>query len=213
MWKTTIRHLSKVTSTHDLAVKNTSFAQRTLLQVAKWMGYDRPSSVAIRLSRLLYASCTRESRRKEVYIGACGLQDNFNTWFSVTQLYIWMLMVRLRSEPHGKMISQELVNRFFEDAEDKVTALGVRNGRVLRAIMLERISIFHGGVLAYDEGMCKSDAVLAGALWRNLYTDARYDTNLVWMIKHVRRELARLDKCPSEQLLRGQVAFESAKVT
>ena len=25
---------------------------------------------------------------------------------------------------------------------------------------------FHGGVVAYDEGMCKDDPVLAAALWR-----------------------------------------------
>lgn len=28
------------------------------------------------------------------------------------------------------------------------------------------VAQFHGGVVAYDEGMCKDDPVLAAALWR-----------------------------------------------
>lgn len=56
----------------------------------------------------------------------CNLPDNFQTWFSITQLHVWMLMVRLRAEDHGKMYIQELVNRFFEDAEERIRLHGVR---------------------------------------------------------------------------------------
>lgn len=55
----------------------------------------------------------------------CGLSDNYQTWFAITQLHVWMLMVRLRSEGSGKLLIQELINRFFEDAEDRMFALGV----------------------------------------------------------------------------------------
>lgn len=34
-------------------------------------------------------------------------------------------MVRLRAEDHGKLYIQELVNRFFEDAEEKMRLHGV----------------------------------------------------------------------------------------
>ena len=55
----------------------------------------------------------------------CNLPDNFQSWFSVTQLHVWMLMVHLRAEGNGKLYIQELVNRFFEDAEDRIRSHGV----------------------------------------------------------------------------------------
>jgi cytochrome b pre-mRNA-processing protein 3 len=36
-----------------------------------------------------------------------------------------MLMVHLRAEGNGKLYIQELVNRFFEDAEDRIRSHGV----------------------------------------------------------------------------------------
>lgn len=39
-------------------------------------------------------------------------------------------MVRLRAEDHGKIYIQELVNRFFEDAEDRIRSHGVCIGYI-----------------------------------------------------------------------------------
>ena len=55
----------------------------------------------------------------------CNLPDNFQSWFSVTQLHVWMLMVHLRAEGQGKLYIQELANRFFEDAEVRIRDHGV----------------------------------------------------------------------------------------
>jgi cytochrome b pre-mRNA-processing protein 3 len=99
-----------------------------------------------------------------------------------------MLMVRLRAEDHGKIYIQELVNRFFEDAEERIRLHGVRDrcktlltktianksnyvlqvtsGRIVNSYVKDLLAQFHGGVVAYDEGMCKDDPVLAAALWR-----------------------------------------------
>lgn len=51
---------------------------------------------------------------------ACGLPDNFQTWFSVTHLHVWLLMVRIRAEKNGKVFQQQLVNHFFHDIEDRM---------------------------------------------------------------------------------------------
>lgn len=97
-------------------------------------------------------------------------------------------MVRLRAEDHGKIYIQELVNRFFEDAEERIRLHGVRlrcktlltktianknnyvlqvtSGRIVNSYVKDLLAQFHGGVVAYDEGMCKDDPVLAAALWR-----------------------------------------------
>lgn len=114
---------------------------------------------------------------------ACNLPDNFQSWFSVTQLHVWMLMVRLRADSNGKMLIQELVNRLFEDAEARIREHDVRNDqvkvmgmtydtfqitqqRMINNYIQDFLAQFHGGVVSYDEGMCKDDPVLAAALWR-----------------------------------------------
>lgn len=70
----------------------------------------------------------------------------------------------------------------------------------------DRVSMFHGGVLAYDEGLCKEDAELAAALWRNIYCDD-FNENLASLVFYVRRELSKLDVLPANQLLQGQFKF------
>lgn len=96
----------------------------------------------------------------------CNLPDNFQSWFSITQLHVWMLMVHLRAEGQGKLYIQELVNRFFEDAEIRIRDHGITQQKVITSYIKDLLAQFHGGVVAYDEGMCKDDPVLAAALWR-----------------------------------------------
>jgi cytochrome b pre-mRNA-processing protein 3 len=38
--------------------------------------------------------------------------------------------------------------------------------KVITSYVKDLLAQFHGGVVAYDEGMCKDDPVLAAALWR-----------------------------------------------
>jgi cytochrome b pre-mRNA-processing protein 3 len=40
------------------------------------------------------------------------------------------------------------------------------SGRIVNSYVKDLLAQFHGGVVAYDEGMCKDDPVLAAALWR-----------------------------------------------
>jgi len=60
-------------------------------------------------------------------IPACKLPDNYQTWFSVTALHLWMVIVRFRPETHGETYNEILVNTFFEDVEWRMCNLhGVR---------------------------------------------------------------------------------------
>lgn len=184
------------------------------LLLAPMLGYDRPTAVAIRLSRALYRGCAMPAEdHRSFYLKTCGLPDNFQTWFAVTQLHVWMLMVRLRLEPDGRRITQEVVNRFFEDAEEKIREAGVTSERIIQRELRDKVASFHGGVLAYDEGMCKNDAVLAGALWRNMYTDASYNEGLAYMTRYVREQLYRLQRCPEQTVREGNVTFTPPKAT
>ena len=52
----------------------------------------------------------------------CCLPPTFQSWFTITNLHVWMLTVRLRAlpDPIGKHYIQGLVDHFFLDLEDRV---------------------------------------------------------------------------------------------
>jgi cytochrome b pre-mRNA-processing protein 3 len=55
-----------------------------------------------------------------------NLPDTFHTWFLVTELHVWMLMVRLMNEgKEGRLIRNGLVNALWDDVEQRSKQLGV----------------------------------------------------------------------------------------
>ena len=52
----------------------------------------------------------------------CYLPPTFQSWFTITNLHIWMLTVRLRAlpPPHGRHYQQALIDHFFIDIEDRI---------------------------------------------------------------------------------------------
>ena len=52
----------------------------------------------------------------------CALPPTFQSWFTVTNLHVWLLTVRLRAlpAPHGLNHIQGLIDHFFQDVEVRV---------------------------------------------------------------------------------------------
>jgi cytochrome b pre-mRNA-processing protein 3 len=52
----------------------------------------------------------------------CHLPPTFQSWFTVTNLYVWILTTRLRAlpAPHGQAHIQGLLDHFFLDVEDRI---------------------------------------------------------------------------------------------
>lgn len=55
----------------------------------------------------------------------CALPPTFQSWFTVTNLHIWLLTVRLRAlpKPHGEYYIQALLDHFFYDVEDRIRSV------------------------------------------------------------------------------------------
>ena len=53
---------------------------------------------------------------------ACDLPPTFQSWFTITNLHIWLLTVRLRAlpPPQGANHIQGLIDHFFLDIEDRI---------------------------------------------------------------------------------------------
>lgn len=104
----------------------------------------------------------------------CGLPLSFTSWFHITNLHIYLLTVRFRAlpSPLGRYFNQQLINHFFIDAEQRLQA-HTSQSRIVKQTLKDCLEQYHGSFLAYDEALVtKSDAVLAAALWRNVFAGA-----------------------------------------
>ncbi|KAK4238154.1 thiolase-like protein [Achaetomium macrosporum] len=109
-----------------------------------------------------------------------GLLPTFNTWAHITMLHMYLLVVRFRCfDPAAQQAWQTyLVNHFFYHAEAKMDEVHELTSRMIRQHYLKDLFVqWRGLILAYDEGLVKGDAVLASAVWRNLFK-AREDVDV-----------------------------------
>ncbi|KAG0215129.1 Protein cbp3, mitochondrial [Mortierella sp. GBA30] len=208
---TSSKDTKSVTSESEAAseVPSTGFYGGFLRGLAKITGHYTVSQTAMRSTHNFYEICASQlESKRSFWIDTCGLPDNFQTWFSITHLHVWLLMVRIRAEDHGKVFQQQLVNHFFHDIEDRMRYNHkISSGRIISTYMHDFLAQFHGGVLAYDEGMCKDDPIMAAALWRNLFTSSGTPAQIAILVDYVRKELQVLDTMNSDDFLESRVLF------
>ncbi|UNI14122.1 hypothetical protein JDV02_000789 [Purpureocillium takamizusanense] len=126
------------------------------------------------------------------------LQPSFSTWSHVTMLQLYLVNARLRMLERDayRNWQQQLVDHFFFECEKKmhldhgITSAALRQ-RYLKDIFVQ----WRGLLLAYDEGLIKGDAVLASAVWRNLFKgDPAADPRaLLAIVGWMRSSLAALE--------------------
>jgi cytochrome b pre-mRNA-processing protein 3 len=125
---------------------------------------------------------------------------------------MYILTVRLRLFPaeHAQAWHQHLLDHFSFDAEMRMETLHSISARSVRARYLKDLFIQWRGVLAaYDEGLVKGDAVLAAAVWRNIFKGAE-DVNavdLAMVVSYLKREVASVGYMSDEEVASGTVKF------
>lgn len=146
-----------------------------------------------------------------------GLKPTFSTWSQVTMLHMYLLAVRLRCFPaqSEKPWQQHLLDHFFHDAENRMTIYHNMHASGTRSKYLKDLFIQWRGLLAaYDEGLVKGDAVLAAAIWRNVFK-ASEDVDikvLGQIVSYMRRALKGLDTLPDERISQATLEFGSPEV-
>ncbi|KDQ54851.1 hypothetical protein JAAARDRAFT_181526 [Jaapia argillacea MUCL 33604] len=108
-------------------VKGSPLAMSVFLQFIRLLGYDSPKQSAARRANVLYQRlCTvRADEERDFWQHECDLPPTFQSWFTVTNLHVWLLTVRFRALPpsHGQYYVQGLIDHFFLDVEDRMRAL------------------------------------------------------------------------------------------
>jgi len=109
---------------------------------------------------------------RNVWHGLFKLPPTFSTWSHVTMLHLYLLNARIRCFDRDTFANwrQQLVDHFFFEAEKKMHVDHNITSSALRQRYLKDIFVqWRGLMVAYDEGLVRGDAVLASAVWRNLF--------------------------------------------
>lgn len=123
-----------------------------------------------------------------------------------------MLQVRFRMFPksHASVWIQHLTNQAFYAAEDRLVVWHKFSANSIRQKYLKDMySQWCAVLLSYDEGLVKGDAMLAAAIWRNLF-GAKEDVDfqqLAQIVGYMRRELKRLDMASDDEVANGKWKF------
>ena len=147
-------------------------------------------------------------------LSALGLTPTFNTWAQITFLHMYLLTCRLRCFPpsHAPTWHQHLLDHFFYTAEDRMVTTHNIAVRSVRNKYLKDLFVQWRGLTAgYDEGIVRGDAVLATAVWRNVFkADENVDFRGVGeVVSYIRGVLKGLDEMPDESIAGGEVVFGS----
>jgi cytochrome b pre-mRNA-processing protein 3 len=120
-------------------------------------------------------------------------------------LHMYLIFARLRNldRDAARSWQAQLVDHFFFDAEERMDLGHGISSRALRGRYLKDLFVqWRGIVAAYDEGVAKGDAVLASAVWRNVFK-AREDVSardLAAIVSWMRLSLKMLDQMRDEAL-------------
>lgn len=121
-------------------------------------------------------------------------------------------MVRFRYFPdqHAQMWMQQLIDHFFFEAEHRMNIFHGISSRAIRNNYLKDVHNQWRGVQgAYDEGLIKGDAVLATAMWRNIFkgTDDVDWRKVALIVSFTRRALRALDGASDKSISAALVRF------
>ncbi|KAF7543056.1 hypothetical protein G7Z17_g11053 [Cylindrodendrum hubeiense] len=134
-----------------------------------------------------------------------GLPPTFSTWSHVTMLHLYLINARIRCFDRDVFHNwqHQLTDHFFFECEKKMHIDHHITSSALRQRYLKDIFVqWRGLLLAYDEGLFKGDAILASAIWRNLFkgspdVDPR---TLVAIVGWMRSSLMRLESVNDNML-------------
>lgn len=141
-----------------------------------------------------------------------GMPMTFARWFQIVVLHEWMLFVRMRALPPAvaQEYQQLLVDAMFVDIEKRLsTEIRILSNRIIQNYMKDFNLQLRGAMLSYDEGLIKGDAVLAAALWRNLFDgDPNVDAEHVKrVVGYVRAQLYLFEKTSDRDFAVGHSTF------
>lgn len=124
-----------------------------------------------------------------------NLPNTFNSWFLVTELHVWMLLMRAMAEgdesgEDGRFMRNCIVEAMWADVNTRAKKLGSQNPSGVRNQIQILSQQFQAALITYDEGIMSDDKGLAGAIWRRFFEmDCENYEKLEEMVLYVRKQV------------------------
>lgn len=149
---------------------------------------------AIRAGFLLYEEVVDQIDYPK-FFQQFNMENSFYSWFLVTEIHVWMLMVRAMAEKTVfKQLRNSIVEAMWRDVELRTKKLGHSKRSVLRKQINDLADQFEYTLIAYDEGILSDDKQMASAIWAQFFDQKCDDfTQIELMLKYVRENVSISD--------------------
>ncbi|KAH8305249.1 hypothetical protein KR018_006735 [Drosophila ironensis] len=157
-------------------------------------------------SHMLYESVA-DKINYVTFFNDFNLPNTFNSWFLVTELHVWLLLMRSMAEgsetgEDGRFLRNCIVEAMWGDVNTRAKKLGANNPSRTRQQIETLSEQFQAALIAYDEGIMSDDRVLAAALWRRFFEMNCEDyAQIERLVKYVRQQAVMLDSLTREQFI------------
>ncbi|XP_066993047.2 ubiquinol-cytochrome-c reductase complex assembly factor 1 [Anabrus simplex] len=190
----------KSQSTRIIAVQPKEGVLKRVIKKIGWLDYSR--SKLKRSSYYLYESVADQVNYGK-FFHEFRLEDTFFSWFLVTELHVWMLLVRVMAEgEEGRFVRNGVVGAMWEDVSTRTKKLGAANLTSVKTQLTELSQQFQAAIIGYDEGLLSDDKVLAGAIWRRFFQQkCDHPEDIECLVKYIRRQVKLLDELPRDKIL------------
>jgi cytochrome b pre-mRNA-processing protein 3 len=173
----------------------------TLWESFGFTGRLKHRKYRLKRSALRLYLCCVELVDHDAFIRDFSLPDTFSSWFRITELHLWMCLVRLAQEgKEGLIMRNYMIEYFWQDLDKKARKLSTMMSTTMRQESIQNLSEqFKASLFSYDEGLLGDDKALAGALWRNLFEKKSDDAeHIEAMVKYIRKQIVHLDEMESD---------------
>ncbi|KAM7355043.1 ubiquinol-cytochrome c reductase complex assembly factor 1 [Cochliomyia hominivorax] len=199
---------ASTTTTTPAGVTDKPNAENGILKrVLKKVGFTPNSKARLRVaSHMLYESVA-DKINYLAFFKDFEMPNTFNSWFLVTELHVWMLLVRSMAEgsesgEDGRFLRNCIVEAMWSDVNTRAKKLGANNPSRTRQQIEELSEQFQAALIAYDEGIMSEDRVMAAALWRRFFEMNCVDYERIErLVKYVRTQVQMLDNLPRQDFL------------
>lgn len=202
---------NKIYREHSTVAAEDSYVKKFMKAVG-WMDQDR---TRLKLTGYFLYESIHANIVYEEWFEKLELPDTLASWFSITELHVWLLMVRYMAEDiahtakekktyvkgDGHFVRNCIVEALWADVSSRIKLLEGANPSIAKKQVSELSEQFQAALVAYDEGL-SDDKILAAAIWRRFYslsenTDVE---NVEKIVSFIRRQILILDKISSEDL-------------
>lgn len=120
------------------------------------------------------------------------MPNTFNSWFLITEIHVWMLMVRAMAEKeHGQLIRNGIVTALWTDVLTRTKEMAPGSMRLIKKQVEELSQQFQYAIVSYDEALTTDDKIMASAVWNRFFgSNCDNYEHIELLVKYIRHNVS-----------------------